>query len=100
MVDDFGVDDQNTANLMFVGSTPTDTATLDIDISTWDRGFYYLGVRARGDDGQGTVAYSGIAWSYDPVAVDPTMGRSAYLVDQGMPTDLALPMGLATVPAP
>ena len=96
---DFGIDDQVPANVIAVGSTAPDTPTFEVDISAWNRGFYYVGVRAKGDDGQGLVAYSGIAWSYDPVAVDPT-GRSAYLVDQGMPTDLALPMGLATIPVP
>jgi len=95
----FGIDDQDIVNLVSLGTTPPDTPTLTIDITTWTRGFYYVGVRARADDGQGTVAYSAIAWSYDPVATGPT-SRSAYLVDQGMPTDLALPTGFVTQPVP
>lgn len=94
------IDDQVPANVVSLGETLPDTPNMTIDISSWQRGFYYIGVRAIGDDGQGTVAYSDIAWSYDPVVVDPTPGRSAYLVDGGMPTDLSLPTGLGTIPVP
>jgi len=65
-----------------------------VDLSTLPRGYYYVGVRSIGTDSGGAVGLSAIAWSNDPVAVDPTQ-RFAYLVTGAfLPAD---PTGLRTV---
>jgi hypothetical protein len=62
-------DDQVIADLTFVGA-PTTTEQV-INFSGFARTGWAAGVRAVVTDGQGAVYYSDIAWSYDPVAVNP-----------------------------
>ena len=50
-----------------------------VDLSALSRGYYYIGVRAVGENSEGAVEYSAIAWSNDPMAVGPTL-RFVYLV--------------------
>lgn len=83
---DFGIDDQVTSNLILVGETAPDVNQLDMDLSGTSRGYYYVGVQAIADDGQGGVYTGLIAWSYDPVLVDPTLGRSVFMEGSGFPT--------------
>lgn len=63
-------DDQDPGQLTAMGSVVAPTIALDF--STMPRAAYTVGVRAVGTDGQGATTYSDIAWSYDPVATDPT----------------------------
>lgn len=63
-------DIQDPAQLVYVGRTGL--TEQQIDFSTLGRSAYAAGVRAVGIDGQGTVTYTDIAWSTDPVATDPT----------------------------
>lgn len=65
-----------------------------VDLSALARGYYYIGVRSIGETAEGVVEYSDIAWSNDPVAVDPTL-PFAYLV--AGPLYPARPTGLQTV---
>lgn len=73
----------------------TDTTEATVDLSTLPRGYYYVGVRSIGETEEGAIEYSDIAWSNDPVAVDPTL-PFAYLVTGYLFP--ARPTGLRTVP--
>lgn len=84
------IDDQDVALLTFVGETLL--LEMEIDFGALPRVMYYAGVRARVEDGTGGVTYSDIAWSYDPVATDPT-GPFAYIPLGGVLV-LPLPAGL------
>ena len=64
------IDDQNPANLVLMGSPVA--PELVMTFAGMARRLYYAGVRVVVVDGQGGVTYSQIAWSYDPVATDPT----------------------------
>ena len=65
-----------------------------IDLSALTRGYYYVGVRTIGETAEGAIEYSPIAWSNDPLSVDPT-SRFAYLVVGVLFP--ASPVGLRTV---
>lgn len=78
--------DQDPAQLIAVG---TPTAPLQaIDFTGYPRTAFAAGVRVKVVDGQGVTTYSQIAWSYDPVATDPTVPF------------LYVPMGVLLLPAP
>jgi len=84
------IDDQIPANLISVGEVAEPTIT--IDFAGLPRVMYYAGVRVKVVDGTGGVTTSDIAWSYDPVAVDPTQ-PFAYIPLGGVLV-LPLPTGL------
>ena len=84
------IDDQIPANLTAMGTSSI--AELELDLSGFPYALYYAGVRYVVDNGQGVVTRSLIAWSYDPVATDPT-GPFAYLHLEGS-LFLPLPTGL------
>ena len=65
-----------------------------IDLSALSRGHYYVGVRSIGEDAGGAIEVSAIAWSNDPMAVDPIQ-RFAYLVTGAFIP--AVPSGLQAV---
>ena len=76
------MDDQNLANIIYAGSVSTTSGV--VDFTAYVRGWYYVGVRTVVDDGLGTIKTSLIAWSYDPVYVDPTQ-RWLYTVGGEIP---------------
>lgn len=87
------IDDQLDANLVLVG-TPVSTSQV-IDFAGFARTAYTAGVRAVVTDGQGGVTRGPIAWSYDPVATNPT-GPFLYIPLAGVLV-LPLPTGLRDV---
>lgn len=64
------LDDQNPALLISVGEVAL--PEVQIDFTGLARRMYYAGVRAKVIDGAGGMTVSNIAWSYDPVATNPT----------------------------
>ena len=66
-----------TDDCVFLGNVLVAEST--VDLSALYRGYYYIGVSAVGETAYGAISESTIAWSNDPLAVDPT-SRYAYLV--------------------
>ena len=65
-----------------------------IDLSSLTRNWYYIGVRSIGEDAEGVVEYSSIAWSNDPVVVNPTLPFAYRVTGALIP---AVPTGLTPV---
>lgn len=77
------LDDQIVANIVLVVSVSGPAAT--VDFTGYARGRYYVGVRTVVDDGLGSVAHSGVAWSYNQVDVAPY--QTTVIVVAGVPPD-------------